>query len=187
MKSIIRKVSVVLICLTISMLSCKNETKKVSKNVSFPKFKTVNAMLEEASDFYIENGSLKFIKEDVNSFHVQVSKGIYNNDLEKVKKEIVNRDIVYVAFQTFAKTDLNSITITSIPLNAEKPKTYFDKYSKTITISREKAKLVLQKHLNENTFSSLYTLDNEGFWLPNDNFNKLMFESLDMVIEQIEN
>lgn len=186
MKLITRQIKVALICLVIIVLSCKSESKKIEKTVKFPSFKTVSAMLEDASDYYEENGSLKFISQDANNFHVQVSKGIFKNDLEKVKKEIVNRDIIYVAFQTFAQTDLNKITITSIPLNSEKPKTYFDKYQKTVSVSREKAKSILKKYLNEDNFSSLYSFE-DGYWLPNKKFSKLKFEKLNEVIADIEN
>lgn len=186
-----------LIISCISLLSCSNNEEPLlneSKNEqqvspvlqTLPKFETVEEMLADASDFYEENGSLKFISNKENDIHVQVSKPILDTDLESVKEEVVKRDIVYVAFQTFAQTNVNSITITSIPNKIDSPTNYNQKYKKTIKIDREKAKSILKNHIGTEDFSELYEL-NGTLWLPNQNFSKLKFKDLNAVFEEMFN
>ncbi len=141
-------------------------------------------MLSYASDFYEENGSLKFISEASNNLHIQVSKPVFQNDLEKNKKETVKGDIIYVAFQTFAQTDISELTITAVPLDQENNKKYFEEYKKTLKINRSRANSILKKYLNSDDFSILYTED-DGIWLPNPNFSKLKFEKLEEVFSDL--
>lgn len=72
-------------------------------------------MLAASYDFSEEDGSLKFISSDEEDLHVLVSNPILDSDVETVKEEIVMRDIVYVAFQSFAQTNIEKLTITSVP------------------------------------------------------------------------
>lgn len=173
-----------LLFLSITLLiGCKSETKsnkKTEMEQTLPQFGSVREMLANAYDYYEENGSLKFISEDKANLHVQVSKPILEADLENVKEEIVKRDIVYVAFQTFAQTDIDKLTITAIPNDMQNPEKYYEKYKKTVTIDRTKAKSILKKYLDSEDFSILYEMD-RTLWLPNENFSKLKFEELDQV------
>lgn len=151
---------------------------------ALPQFSSVREMLADASDFYEENESLKFISEDTSDLHIQVSKPILESDLEYVKEEIVKRDIVYVAFQTFAQTDLSKLTITAIPNDMENPKKYYDKYKKTITVDRERAKSILKKYTGSEDFKILYKKEG-GLWLPDAKFSKLKFENLNQVYSDL--
>jgi hypothetical protein len=178
---------------TLLIVSCKtdnksdekvNQTNKVNVEKSLPKFATLKGMFEDASDFDEEVGTLKFISLDENNLHVQVSKPILENDLESVKNEIVKRDIVYVAFQTFAQTNINELTITSIPDSNENPKQYFEKYKQTVKIDREKAKSILSKYLETEDFSILYEEQN-GIWVPSKSFSVLKFKKLDDVFNDM--
>ena len=165
------------------LIGCKSETKsneKTETEQTLPQFASVREMLANASDYSEENGSLKFISEDKANLHVQVSKPILEADLENVKEEIVKRDIIYVAFQTFAQTDIDKLTITAIPNDMQNPEKYYEKYKKTVTIDRTKAKSVLKKYLGSEDFSILYEMDGT-LWLPNDNFSKLKFVELAQV------
>ncbi len=173
----------------ILLVGCKSETKSkenVETEQTLPQFKTVKEMLADASDYYVENGSLKFISEDKSNLHIQVSKPIFEADLESVKEEIVKRDIIYVAFQTFAQTDIDKLTITAIPNDMENREKYYEKYKKTVTIDRTKAKGIIKKYLNSEDFSILYKKDGE-LWLPNKNFSKLKFENLDEIFTELTN
>jgi len=173
----------------ILLVGCKSETKSkenVETEQTLPQFKSVKEMLADASDYYMENGSLKFISKDKSNLHVQVSKPILEADLENVKEEIVKRDIIYVAFQSFAQTDIDKLTITAIPNDMQNPKKYYEKYKKTVTIDRGKAKGILKKYLNSEDFSILYKKDGE-LWLPNKNFSKLKFEKLNEVFTELTN
>jgi len=194
----------ILILSTLIIVSCKTDNNSLKNNIeeekntkintetenkaesgkSLPKFTTLKEMLEDSGDFNEEVGTLKFISLDENKLHVQVSKPILENDLESVKNEIVKRDIVYVAFQTFAQTDINELTITSIPDSNDNPKKYFEKYKQTVKIDREQAKVILKKYLNSEDFSILYEEQN-GMWLPSKNFSVLKFEKLNEVYTEI--
>jgi hypothetical protein len=158
--------------------------KSEAQNIKLPKYKTVREMLKSASDFDEDNNTLKFISENENNLHVQVSKPIFEKDLEQVKMDIVKRDIIYVAFQTFAQTDVKQITVTAIPVMQDNYKKYVGKYKKTVKLEREKAKKVMMKYLSSEDFSILYELD-KGFWLPSKNFSKLKFENLNEVFNSI--
>ena len=163
--------------------SIKKEEKKESGNL-LPKFATIQEMLKDSGDYYEENNSLKFISKEPNDIHVQVSKPIFKGDLEKVIIEIVKRDIIYVAFQTFALTDINELTITSVPTQYENKNLYVEKYKMTIKIDREKAKEILNKYLASDDFSILFD-EKDNIWLPNDNFSILKFKKLNDVFDDM--
>ncbi len=166
------------------LVSCKSETKSNTETKTLPQYETVREMLEDSGDFYEENGSLKFISEENPNIHIQVSKPISKNDTKDAIEEIVKRDIVYVAFQTFAQTSLTELTITSVPLDFEDRKKYYDSYKKTLKVDRVKAKSILKEHLNSDDFSILFNLEN-GIWLPNKNFDKLKFKKLEEVYNEM--
>jgi len=174
--SLVKALTILIVFISLSCNSKKEE--------KLPQFATVREMLEDASDYYEENGSLKFISEDKSNFHIQVSKPIYQKDLENIKNEIVKRDIIYVAFQVFAQTSLSELTITSIPLDWENPKKYFNKYEKTVKINKITASKILKKYFDTSDFSVLYTNEG-GVWLPNENFSKLKFEKLKEVFSEV--
>ncbi len=180
----IKKTALALLIATV-LLSCKSETKPSIVENPLTQYETIREMLEDGGDFYEENGSLKFMSEEKANQHIQVSKPISKNDLENVKHEIVKRDIVYVAFQAFAQTNLNEITITSIPMDLEDNKRYYDEYKQTIKVDRVKAKSILKKYFGNDDFSILFENEN-GIWLPNKNFDKLKFEKLEYVYKAIE-
>ena len=190
----------ILILSAITIISCKtdntskteNENEIVNTEVSeseestkpFPKFGTLEELLKSAGDFYAENNSLKFISKNEKNLHVQVSKPILEEDLEKVKIEIVKRDIVYVAFQTFAQTEINELTITSVPVDWETRKKYIEKYKLTVKINREKAKMILKKYLDTEDFKVLYELQMK-MWLPSKQFSVLKFDKLNKVFAEM--
>lgn len=139
-------------------------------DAQFVKYATVAEMFEESGDFTEGDGSLKIISN--NPVHVQVSKPMTEVDLEKFIIEQTRRDIVYVVFQTFAQTNLNEITVTSVPMLEKE--NYVDKYKLKATVTREKAKSILNKYLQTENFETLYTA-NGSLWLPNEAFDKLKY------------
>ncbi|WP_163401316.1 hypothetical protein [Flavobacterium fluviatile] len=151
---------------------------------SLPKYKTIKEMFEASYDFSEEVGTLKFISLEESKLHVQVSKPIFEGDLKNIIEEQVKRDIVYVAFQTFAQTDINALTITSVPNSNDNPKKYFDNYKKTVSVNRERALLILKKYLDTDNFSILYENQN-GLWVPSKLFSVLKFEKLNEVFTDL--
>lgn len=144
------------------------------------KYKSVKEMLENANDFTAEQGTLKFINNNENNLHIQISKPIVKDDSDKIIEEIVKRDIVYVAFQAFAQTSINKITITSIPIDLENEKKYYDNYKKTFTVTRNKADQIMQKEFGSVDYSILF-INSDGIQVPSENFDKLKFKDLDLV------
>lgn len=196
---------ILLLLLALFIMSCKKDTtsftdeaednynlientktvEKSSSEEKLPNYATIKEMFEASGDFSEEVGSLKFISLD--KLHIQVSKPIVDNDMEDLKNELVKRDIVYVAFQTFAQTDIDELTITSVPNSFDDQKKYFEKYKRTLTINRNKAKSLLKKYLNTEDFSILY-IEQDGIWLPSKSFDILKFEKLNEVfIDMIPN
>lgn len=184
----------------ITFISCENEVKNTNqiektnnKSVKkpetkeiLPQYENIKEMLKEASDFHEEDGSLKFISEDESSFHVQISEAVLEAESEKLKEEIVKRGIVYIVFQSFAQTDIEELTVTAVPNDWENRKKYYNKYKKTVKVSRTKAKSILKKYLNNEDFSVLYKKEGK-LWFPNKNFSKLRFEKLDVVFYEMIN
>ncbi len=171
---------------TLMIFGCKTDNKSTVTNekVELPKFATLKEMFTSSADFSEDNNTLKFISSDEKNLHVQISKPILKGDSEDIKNEIVKRDIVYVAFQTFAQTNINELTITSMPVDFDNPKEYVEKYKMTVKIDRNKAKNILKKYLESEDFSILYD-NNENMWLPNDKFSVLKFEKLNDVYNDI--
>lgn len=190
--------------LVLSIVSCKsdgsneniNDNKKISvENIErqhenivnkkpLPKFKSLNEMFQASYDFSEEEGTLKLISLDKSKLHIQISKPIFKNDLKKIIEEQVKRDIVYVAFQTFAQTEINELTITSVPISSDDSNQYFNEYKKTVKISRKKALSILKEYIDTEDFSILYENQN-GMWVPSKKFSVLKFEKLDYVFNTI--
>lgn len=156
----------------------------IENDNSLPKYKTIKEMFEASYDFSEEVGTLKFLSLEESKLHVQVSKPIFEGDLRNIIEEQVKRDIVYVAFQTFAQTDINALTLTSVPNSNDNPKKYFDNYKKTVKVNREKALSILKKYLDTGNFSILYVNQN-GLWVPSKQFSVLKFERLNEVFNNL--
>lgn len=150
------------------------------------KYKSVKEMLENANYFTAEQGTLKFINNDENNLHIQISKPIVKDDSDKIIEEIVKRDIVYVAFQAFAQTSINKITITSIPIDLEDNKKYYNNYKQTVTIARDKADQIMQKEFGSIDYSILFIIS-DGIQIPSENFDKLKFEKLNKIYFKLLN
>lgn len=171
---------------SVSVKSLEPSNDDIENDNSFPKYKTIKEMFEASYDFSEEVGTLKFISLEKSKLHVQVSKPIFESDLKNIIEEQVKRDIVYVAFQTFAQTEINLLTITSVPNSNDNPKKYFDNYKKTVKVNREKALIILKKYLDTDNFSILYENQNV-LWVPSKQFSILKFEKLNEVYSMIEN
>lgn len=156
----------------------------IKNDNSLPKSKTIKEMFEASYDFSEEAGTLKFISLEESKLHVQVSKPIFEGDLKHLIEEQVKRDIVYVAFKSFAQTEITSLTITSVPNSNDNPKMYFDNYRKTVKVSREKALLILKKYLDTDNFFILYENQN-AIWVPSKEFSFLKFKKLDEVFNDL--
>ncbi|KFF17174.1 hypothetical protein [Chryseobacterium sp. JM1] len=184
-----------------ALLSCSNDKKNESvitenetkietsqtQNISpseLKKYNSVKEMLEDAHDFTVEQGTLKFINTDEKNLHIQVSKPTIEGDSDKTISEMVKRDIVYIAFQAFAKTSINKITITSIPIDFNNKKKYYDEYKRTAIVTRDRADQIMQKEFGSKDYSILFVSLDE-IQTPSDNFSKLKFQDLDLVYSEL--
>jgi hypothetical protein len=89
---------------------------------------------------------------------------------EKIKQETL-KNIVYIAYQTFATTEIDSLTITSIPLifdtEKQKPIGYDNNFKTTLTINRDKAKKVMEQFVELTDFDDLLGADGgNGLYFP---------------------
>jgi hypothetical protein len=151
-------------------------------NIEFIKYPTVTEMLLEAGDFGGEDGSLKIISN--NPLHVQVSKSIFDGDIEKVIVEQTKRDIIYVVFQAFAQTDVDKLIVSSVPRQHETG-AYINRYRLQRNVKRKAAQDILLKYLSTSDFKVLFAL-NGTIWVPSDKFDLLKFKYLDQVYKDCE-
>lgn len=158
-------------------------TQKISPS-ELKKYNSVKEMLEDAHDFTIEEGTLKFINSDENNLHLQVSKYTVKGESDDIINQTVKRDIVYVAFQAFAQTSTNKITITSVPIDYNVKTKYYNQYKKTITITRQKADQIMQQEFGNTDYSILFDRLNT-IQIPSKNFDKLKFENLDKIYSEL--
>ena len=166
------------------LISCGNSKKPSVETVEFKKYSSVLEALKAANDFSVENGTLKVLSKEGEPIHIQVSKPIFEGDLEDVIIQQTKRDVVYVAFQAFAETDINELTVTSIPVKDKS--NYVDKYKMTVTVNRVTAKNILKKYLATESFQDLYKLEGT-LYLPSARFDKLKFADLDKVFSDLSN
>lgn len=158
------------------------------QSVDFPKYEIVIEMLEASHDY--EGHNLEIISEK--PLHIRVSTDFVKGDLEQNMIEQTKRDIIYVAFQAFAETDITEITVTSIPIQREtfNPNLPYDgkkinSLKQTKTVTRTQAQMILEKYLKTKSFKDLYQL-NETMYLPNDKFSLLQFGQLENVYNDLK-
>lgn len=187
-----RKILLSLLVLTL-LNSCGNETKKpeeksltekITSN-ELQKFNSVEEMLSEAGDFNEEMGTLKILDGNPQNPHFQVSKPIVKDDLDNVVDEIVKRDIVYVAFQTFAQTQIDKITITSIPIDLKDKTKYYDKFKKSVTINKKSADEIMKEEFGSDDYSILFAKSGTT-QVPSREFDKLKFEKLEETFKKLK-
>jgi|ERR1017187_1731474 hypothetical protein len=170
----------------------ENVSAEQLKNIPFPKYAKVMEMLEEAGDYKKNDGCLILLSKDGKPLHIQVSQQFLNDEPDKNIKEEVKRDIVYIAFQTFAETDIDKITITSVPIkrssfnpNDKKDAKTVKAFQKTVTIDRLTAMKILEKYLKGSSLQDLYQLDGT-LYVPSAKFERLQFAELENVYSELE-
>ena len=161
---------------------------KTSQQVVFPKYDTVLEMLEASHDY--EGHNLEIISE--NPLNIRVSTDFVKGDPKKNIVDQTKRDIIYVVFQAFAETDIDEITVSSIPIKRENfnPNLPYDgkqikSLKKTKKVTRTKALIILEKYIKSKSFQDLYQL-NGTMYFPNDKFSLLQFGQLDNVFSELK-
>ncbi len=203
------------VAITVSLFSCnltpknddtkseksensKNEKEGIQEKViqaqpSIPsKYSTVFGLIDTSGDFSTEKGTYKIISKD--PIHIQISHKVIEGDLDSVIKGLTIKDFVYVVFDAFARTNIEKITITSIPLktdltNPKAKETYLEKYKISSTITKEKAKQIMEKYINTNNFDDLMGADLNGkkeMFMSSPKFDQLKSLNDDFVIHVYE-
>lgn len=173
-------------------IACTNSTDenthdKQEAESELQKFSTVKEMLIAAGDYKEEEGRLKFIS-DTNKFpHIQVSNWVLEGTLDNEIIKQAKRNVVYVAFQAFAKTDIGEIIITSVPITKKENK-YLEDYAISVRVNRSIAKQIIKKHLGLDSFEEIYGIELSGQYYPNTpniSFNKLQYQKLEPVFKEL--
>lgn len=163
----------------------ESTAEKVAEKIPAPDWITYNSISEillDACDYSESSGCLKLISDN----EVEVSQWIFDGDIESTITDGVKRDIVYVVFQIFANSEINEVTVTSIPLlmksDMQTQDKYLNEYKKTVTVTREKATEMLKTFANTKDFRELYEASG-SVWVPSKKFRKMKFEQLDLVFK----
>ena len=140
------------------------------------KLANISEMMEEMGDYSTQNQTFKILSE--RPLHIQVSPQITKDDLEYLVKEQIIRTFVYVAYSTFARLDIDEITITVVPVvfdlnNPTKVKEYNNRYKLTHKINRSKAKEVMKKYIKTDNFDDLLGAEINGIYEKSLNSKKL--------------
>ena len=170
-------------------LSYNNIHDKQETESELHKFDTVKDMLLAAGDYKEDEGRLKFISDTNEHPHIQISNWVLEGSDENEIRKQAKRNVVYVAFQTFARTDIEEIIITSVPLT-KNDKKYLEDYSITTRVKRSIAKQIIKKQLGIESFEEIYGIELGGQYYPNApniNFNKLQYQKLETVFKELVN
>lgn len=121
-------------------------------------YASISEMVEELGDFSSENGTFKIISQS--PLHIQISNQTDKNGKKELMKKIAMQEIVYVAYEAFATTNISKITITSVPSDIDEftnnhKLVFINEAATTITITKEKARQVMQSHLGTTNFDDM--------------------------------
>lgn len=149
-------------------------------------YPTVMDMLRDAKDYKEEDKTLKLVAEK--PLHVQVSRQALADDTDEKIEEMTKRDIVFVALQAFAQTDIDFIQITSLPLQLKSDFTfgqYLYKKKLTAKITRKDADAVMQKYLGSPDYKKLFYPMEGGIYVTSGEFERLQHAELENVFADL--
>jgi hypothetical protein len=161
-------------------------TEPETPGFTLKQFPTVMDMLRDAKDYKEEDKTLKLVAEK--PLHIQVSRQALADDTDEKIEEMAKRDIVFVALQAFAQTDIESIQITSIPLQLKSDFTfgqYLYKKKVTAKITRKDADDVMLKYLGSTDYKKLFYPLEGGIYVTSDDFERLKHAELDHVFADL--
>lgn len=164
---------------------------KVIKQTKFPKYVTVMEMIKASSDY--KDNCVEMLSKKGESVHIRVSYQFINTESKKNMIEQVKRDIVYIVYQTFAETDLDKITVTSIPIvrktfnpNSKDKGNFQNSLKQTVTITKKKATKILEKYINTTSYEDLYQLYEKVLYIPNEKFDILTITKVNQVFSDFK-
>ncbi len=153
--------------------------------VEFTQFASLSELLVSVGDFSEEDCTLKILSYGDEAVHIQVSNTVNAEFADERIKEQVKRNVVYVALQAFARTNIDHFTITSIPVSNEMNNAFclfLDEFRLTETIKRKSAMKIIDNYLGATSFRDLYQYNSSiSDWRPNYKFRFLQYDILDVV------
>lgn len=152
----------------------KNEEK-----LAFKMFNSIDDVIEDIGEYDAE--TYKIISEA--PLHIQISPMVIPNDFEETKKIVAIQDLIMVSFYVIAHSDINEITVTSVPTEYDVvEKKYLgliEEYSITKTLTRQAGLEYLRSELSISSYNELFGAKYGdvicGKCL-SDKFNKLIYE-----------
>ncbi len=166
----------------------KVSSKVAVSKIVFPHYSDVMKMIEESRVF--QGNCVEKISE--NPLHIRVSSEFLSNESISVIKEQVKRDIVFMVFQAFSETDIDEITVTSIPMirSSFNPNLAYDgKLNKSLketkTVSRAEAIRILEIYIKTTSFKDLYKI-HETMFITNNKFDLLQYGQLENVYNSLK-
>ncbi len=187
-----------LLCLC-ALLACQKSTDNTSiqptpgsginTNIEFPQFSSIEDLLMTREEFREEDCTFQLLQNPENELEIQVSNRVDESYNEKMITDQVKRNIVFVAFQVFARTDIEEFNISSVPLISEPgvvPCQYLEQFRITTPVKRKTAIKILDIYFFSSRFQHLYQYNKSAnHWQPNENFSFLQYEALNDVFGKL--
>lgn len=95
-------------------------------------YSSVQDMIEDFGDYSLERGTFKVLSKG-KSPHIQLSPKVYATDPTSMINEMVNKAAIYGIYRAFIHTDIDSITVTSVPVAN---KQLLDSQGITLTVNK---------------------------------------------------
>ena len=153
--------------------------------VELPRFATVIELLAAMGDHSGPDTCTEEINGDPTA--VQVCVDFLNYDDKASLPRRVRSEIVFVVFEVFAMTSLDTVTVSAVPMSlidADTPEGLLEEYRETITVRRAEADRVLREHHSTTDYSIL--MEQQGpFWTTTDAFDVLMLRKSDEVFARL--
>ena len=153
--------------------------------IAFPQYETVVDALNSTDEFGSDDCTLQLLSAPESPVHVQVAFEINSAPAALPVDEQVRKQLVYAAFQVFAKSDVDILTISAVPLAvpASEPNcSYLGTFRSTHVIKRKSAIKIVDNYFNAKSFQELFDyhpiIDT---WLPNRKFRIMQYDILDLV------
>jgi hypothetical protein len=159
-----------------------NSPEAVIPAFELKKFPSVMDMLRTANEYREDNKTLVLLSE--NPLSIQVSAMVHHEEPGEYLSQKVKRDMVYVLLQAFAQTDVDVMTITSVPLAFTKHYPngkYLKEHQLKMTVNREMAGRIMEKYLHSKNYKKLFRSASGDTYVPDQTFEKLLHEDLDNV------
>ncbi|KGQ40079.1 hypothetical protein [Gallibacterium anatis] len=153
--------------------------KFTQNDVGVVQFDNAVDIFDSFGDYYNENNSLKI--ENKKPLKLRISPVVLANDDKEVIKNTVDRAFLYAVYNTFTYSNLDKVTVSSIPVDMDSSKLLKNIYQiKPVTVTREKALEALNKFNIASSFNDLVVLKTDSEILTaglshSDKYKELMY------------